>query len=74
MALSSNAISDALQGSVEILYGDQFKQAQRVDRAIASDGSIIIDPPMFWRIRTEDGSIYRIKCSNAGVLSTALEP
>lgn len=73
MALSDQQIVNELMPAVEAMKADDIRRGQRVDRRIGADSLLIIEPPMFWRTRSPDGSIWRIKISNTGVLSTAKE-
>ena len=46
---------------------------RRVERAIANDGSVILDGRDFLPLRSPDGSVWRIRVDNAGVISATKE-
>ncbi len=73
MALSEQQIVNEMMPAVEAIAADHIQRGQRVDRRIGADSLLIIEPPVFWRTRSPDGSIWRIKVSNTGVMSTAKE-
>jgi len=74
MALSIEETVDLLSASAaELLPKDAIRRQRRVDRAIDETGKVIIDPPIFSRQRSDDGSIWRIKVSNTGVVTTVKE-
>jgi len=74
MALSIEETVDLLSASAaELLPKDAIRRQRRVDRAIDETGKVIIDPPDFSRQRSPDGSVWRIKVSNTGVITTVKE-
>lgn len=73
MALSDQQIVNELMPAVEAMKADDIRRGQRVDRRIGADSLLIIEPPMFWRTRSPDGSIWRLKVSNTGVGSWTKE-
>jgi hypothetical protein len=52
---------------------DQFDVNRRVNRAIANDGRVIQTAEPFFRLRSPDGSVWRVKIDNAGVLTPSKE-
>ncbi|MDQ3654106.1 MAG: hypothetical protein M3457_03360 [Chloroflexota bacterium] len=74
MALTIEETVDLLSPSAaELLPKDAIRRQRRVDRAIDDAGRIIIDPPDFSRQRSPDGSVWRIKVSNTGVITATKE-
>ena len=73
MALSDQQIVNALMPAVEAMKADDIRRGQRVDRRIGDDSLLIIEPPVFWRTRSPDGSIWRIKVSNTGAITASKE-
>lgn len=74
MALTIEETASLLStSSAELLPRDAIRRQRRVDRAIDETGKVIIDPPDFARIRSPDGSVWRIKVSNTGVITATKE-
>jgi mRNA-degrading endonuclease RelE of RelBE toxin-antitoxin system len=74
MALTIEETASLLSASsAELLPRDAIRRQRRVDRAIDESGKVIIDPPDFSRQRSPDGSIWRIKVGNTGVITATKE-
>ncbi len=74
MALTIEETASLLStSSAELLPRDAIRRQRRVDRAIDEGGNVIINPPDFSRQRSPDGSVWRLKVSDAGVGSWTKE-
>jgi hypothetical protein len=51
----------------------EIDQERRVDRAIDASGNPVLENLPFLSVRSPDGSVWRIKVSNSGVITTAKE-
>ncbi len=52
---------------------ESVRRAQRVDRAIDNAGRVIQEPRPFVRLRSPDGSVWRLKVSDAGAITATKE-
>lgn len=52
---------------------EQFDVHRRVNRAIDNAGRVIQDAQPFIRLQSPDGSVWRVKVSDAGALSAVKE-
>lgn len=73
MALSDQQLADALMPAVAALAEAPIRMAMRYERAHDEQGNNLSEPPMFLRVRSDDGSIWRLKVSNAGVITPVKE-
>lgn len=56
-----------------ILPPEHYDRARRVDRGLDNQGHPVIDPRDFMSLRSPDGSVWRVRVSNTGVLTTKKE-
>ena len=65
---------DAARPMVEALMPrESFDRARRVERGLDNQGRPIIDPRDFFSLRSPDGSVWRVRISDTGVLSAIKE-
>lgn len=71
-------INEALVKAAEPLVGtlrrrEDIDRARRVERAIDNTGAVILEGRDFIPVRSPDGSTWRIRVSNTGVISATKE-
>lgn len=74
MAGINDALVDAAMPIVRALKPrEDIQRARRVEMAIAPDGTAIDNAPPFRRLTSPDGSVWRIRVSNTGVITATKE-
>ena len=65
---------DAARGILDSLFKQEhYDRARKVDRGLDNEGKPVIDPRDFLSLRSPDGSVWRVRIDNAGVLSAKKE-
>jgi len=52
---------------------DDIRRARRVDRVIDTAGRVINEARTFVRLQSPDGSVWRVKVTDAGAITTTKE-
>lgn len=70
MAASEELVSKAEGMARLIRPAAEIERARRIERAIDASGNPVLDDLHALSLRSPDGSLWRIRVDNAGVLTT----
>lgn len=72
---SSERLVDAAMPIINAMRPrEDYDRARRVEAGLDNEGRPIIDNRDFLPLRSPDGSVWRVRISNTGVLSAKREP
>lgn len=73
MAINEEMVKASEPLARTLMPREQFDLQRRVNRAIDGAGNIVLRAEPFVRLRSPDGSVWRVKVDNAGALTTSKE-